>query len=466
MSRPTSQTGFERLETFIADPPKALWTLSLPIIFGMSIQTLYMVVDMIFVGRVGADALTALAFNLPLLFLAMGATFGLGSGVTALIAQAIGAKDQERADGVAVHTVLIGLMMTVLFTVVGLGFGRSILSLIGVPEELLELAWQYFMVTAAGFGFMVSAVFFRSILSGEGEVKVPVMIQAAGTLLNIALDPVFIFWLGWGVQGAAAATVVAQSLVATALFYILFIQKKNQVRIRFSRFRWNGDIVRGLFRIGVPASLSFVVMGLGSGAFNRILVELSADAVAAHQIGGRLDHVVVLPIVAISHSLVTLVGMFYGAKRFDLVRFIVRYAIVRAVAIGATISALFFIFAPQLAAMFTDDVGVRSYAVLYIRTVAFAYPFFPLSMITGRCLQAVGNATPELVLTLLRVILIAVPLASIFVFWWDKPARWVWIAMVIASCTSAAIASFWLRSGLRKALADDEAPADDQGPSA
>ena len=448
--------GFERLEKFIADPPKALWTLSLPIIFGMSIQTLYMVVDMIFVGRVGADALTALAFNLPLLFLAMGAVFGLGSGVTALIAQAIGAKDQQRANSVAEHTMMIGLLMTVVFTTVGLVYGPAILKVLGVPAELLDLAWQYFKVTAAGFVFMVLAVFSRSILSGEGEVKIPVMIQASGTLLNIALDPLFIFTFEMGVRGAAVATVVSQALVAAALFYIIFIGKQNQVRIHMKGFRWNGEIVSGLFRIGVPASLSFVVMGLGSGAFNRILVELSADAVAAHQIGGRLDHVVILPIVAISHSLVTLVGMFYGAKRYDLVRSIIRYSIGRAMGIGLAISAAFFVFAPQLASMFTEDEGVRSYSILYIRTIAFAYPFFPLSVITGRCLQAVGNATPELVLTLLRVILIAVPLASVFVFWWDKPARWVWIAMVIASRTSAAIASVWLRLGMRKALADSD----------
>ena len=460
MSKSAPQgSGFERLETFIADPPKALWTLSLPIIFGMSIQTLYMVVDMIFVGRLGADALTALAFNLPLLFLAMGATFGLGSGVTALIAQAIGAKDQERADGVAAHTVMIGAAMTAFFTIAGVGYGRPILSMLGVPAELLDLAWQYFLVTASGYVFMVSAVFFRSILSGEGEVKKPVLIQAAGTLLNIVLDPIFIFTLGWGVQGAAAATVVAQALVSTALAYLFFVQKKNQVRIHRAAFRWDGGIVAGIFKIGVPASLSFVIMGLGGGAFNRILVEVSADAVAAHQIGGRLDHVVILPIVAISHSLVTLVGMFYGAKRYDLVRFIVRYALVRSISIGVAVSVVFFICAPYLAAIFTDDPSVRSYSILYIRTVALAYPFFPLSMITGRCLQAVGNATPELVLTLMRVLLIAVPLAWAFVVWWDKPARWVWIAMVIASCTSAAVASVWLRLGMRKALADEPVPS-------
>lgn len=446
--------GFKRLERFVADPPKALWTLSLPIIFGMSIQTLYMVVDMIFVGRLGADALTALAFNLPLSFLAMGATFGLGSGVTALVAQAIGSRDQRRADGVAGHAIMLGIILTFGFTSAGLIWGPDILRLIGVPANLQELAWDYLQVSAAGYCFLVSGVFFRSILNGEGEVKKPVMIQAGGTLLNIALDPVFIFTLGLGVRGAALATLASQSLVASALFYLLFIQKKNQVRPRLKGFRWQRQIIEGLLKIGVPASLSFVVMALGGGLFNRILVEFSADAVAAHQIGGRLDHVVVLPIVAISHSLVTLVGMFYGARRFDLVRSIIRYAVVRAVGIGVSISVVFFIFAPELAAIFSDDPEVRRFTVLYTRTLAFAYPFFPISMVTGRCLQALGHGAPELILSLTRVILIAVPLACAFVFWLGLPVHWVWIAIVTASCTSAAIAAIWLRLGLRRALAE------------
>ncbi len=449
--------GYERLEKFIADPPKALWTLSVPIIVGMSIQTLYMVVDMIFVGRAGADALTALSFNLPLLFLAMGATFGLGSGITALIAQAIGAKDQDRADGVAEHTVAIGILMTLFFTVIGLLYGRPILRLLGVPPELLTLSWDYFKVTAAGYVFMVMAVFFRSILSGEGEVKIPVMIQAAGTLLNIALDPLFIFTLGLGVQGAAAATVVSQALVASCLFYLLFIRKQTHVQINMGRFRWSKPIVAGIFRIGVPASLSFFIMGVGSAFFNRILVDFSPDAVAAHQVGGRLDHVVVLPIVAISHALVTLVGMFYGAQRFDLVRSIVRYSIVRGMAIGVTISAIFYIFAPQLAAVFTADEGIRALSVQYIRTISFAYPLFPLSMITGRCLQGLGHGSPELILTLLRVLVIAVPLAYTFLYLLDKPVQYTWVAIVLASWTSAAIASLWLRVGLNRSLGSEAA---------
>ncbi len=452
ISESSESKSYDRVERFTADPPRALWTLAIPMMVGMSIQTLYMVVDMIFVGRVGPQALTALAFNVPLYFIAMGVTFGLGTGITALVAQAIGARDKERADRVAEHAVALGALVTVAFTVGGLFYGRPLLTALGVPPDLLELAWSYFRIIAMGFVFLVMSVFFRSVLSGEGEVKLPVMIQGVGTLLNIALDPLFIFTLGLGVRGAAIATVVSQALVTVALFALLFFSQRTHVDLQLRCFRWRRSIVSGIFRIGAPASLSFMIMGLGGAAFNRILVEYTGDAVAAHQIGMRLDHVVILPLVAMSSSLVTLVGMFYGAGRFDLVRSIVRYAVVRGILISASIAAVFYVVAPHLVAIFSDSEEIRELGIRYVRTIVFAYPFFPLSMITGRVLQGLGRGTPELVLSLLRVLLIAVPLSCVFTFWLRWEVHYVWVAMVIASMTSAAIASLWLRSTMSTTL--------------
>ncbi len=442
--------GYQRLEQFCANPRRALWTLSVPIIVGTSIQTLYMVVDMIFVGRVGASALTALAFNLPLMFVVMGVTFGLGSGITALIAQAIGARDDRQANWAAEHAVVLGVVLTVFFTAGGLLGGRFLLALLGVPPELSELAWSYFAVIAGGYVFMVMSIFLRSILSGEGEVRIPVMLQAVGTVLNIGLDPLFIFTFGLGVKGAALATVASQALVAAAFVFLFFGLKRSHVEMDLRRFRWRGSIVADILRVGMPASLSFLVMGLGGAIYNRILAELTSDAVAAQQIGMRLDHVAVLPIVAISYSLVTLVGMFYGARRHDLLRSIVLYAVSRCMLITSGVSLLFFVFAPQLVSIFTDSDEIRRLAALYVRTIAFAYPFFPLSMVTGRALQGLGKGTPELILSSLRVVLIGVPLACVFIFWLQWEARYVWVAMVIGSWTSAAIAALWLRVALRR----------------
>lgn len=451
-TKPTSEKalGYQRLEQFSANPRRALWTLSVPIIVGSAIQTLYVLVDMIFVGRVSAAALTALAFNLPMMFVIMGVTFGLGSGITALVAQAIGAHDEALANGTAEQAVYLGLLLTAFFTAGGLLAGRRLLAFLGVPPELSEPAWSYFSVIAGGYVVMVMSIFLRSILTGEGEVKVPVVFQIVGTLLNVGLDPLFIFTFGLGVRGAAVATVASQALVAAAFVVFFFGLKRTHVKVNLRRFRWNSSIVGSIFRIGTPASLSFLVMGVGGAVYNRILVEVSSDAVAAQQIGMRLDHVAILPIVSISYSLVTLVGMFYGARRNDLLRSIVAYALSRSIWITSGVSLLFFIFAPELAAIFTDSEGIRQLTVYYTRTIAFAYPFFPVSMIAGRALQGLGKGTPELILSALRVLLVGVPLACLFIFWLHLEVRTVWYAMVIGSWTSAIVAAFWLHGALKK----------------
>jgi putative MATE family efflux protein len=448
MSQP--RPGHDRFEQFVRNPRRALWVLALPIMVGMSIQTLYMVVDMVFVGRISGDALTALAFNMPLLFVALGATFGLGSGVTALVAQAVGAGSRDDATRVAQHALAVGAVMVILFMVPGLLFGPEVLTALGVPAELLGDSWSYFRIIVLGFPFMIVAVFLRSILSGEGEVKVPVMIQAAATLLNIALDPLFIFTLDMGVAGAAMATVVAQ-VGATAALASLYLRRHDRfVQLRLEPFPLHGETIARIFAVGAPASMSFMVMSAGGAAFNRLLVEYTPAAVAAQQVGSRLDHVMVLPMVAIASSLVTLVGMFHGARRADLVQQVVRYAFGRAVAIAAVIGVAMYAAAPWVVAAFTDDSEIRRLSIAYVHIVVFTYPFVPVSMLTGRVLQGLGRGLPLLVLTLMRVLLIAVPLSAFFVYVLQYPVHFIWVSLVIGALCTAALAGAWLVATLRR----------------
>lgn len=437
----------DRLDEFIGNPRRALWKLGLPIMIGMSVQTAYMLADMYFVGQLSADALAALAFNLPLVFLGIGIIFGLGSGVTAVIARYIGARDKRLADSSAEHAVALGLLISVLFTGIAYGWGQELLALLGVPESLMALAWGYFRVLAAGYVFLVMSVFFRSILSGEGNVKTPVMVQGGGTLLNIALDPLFIFTLGLGLEGAALATVISQALAA-AVFVYLFFREHAYVTFELSDFRFDPSILVSIFKIGAPASFSFVVMALGGAVFNRLLVVYSEDAVAAFQVGQRIDHIFMLPVIALAVGLVTLVGMFYGAERRDLVRGIIAYAMSQSIVIALVVGTTFFVLARPIMAVFTDSPAIAEIGVTYLRIGVFAYPFIAIVMLTGRALQGMGQGTPVLVLSLLRVVLISGPLAYVFVLWMGLPVVWVWIAILIGMVVTAGIAGVWLHRAL------------------
>ncbi|MEE9167047.1 MAG: MATE family efflux transporter [Candidatus Neomarinimicrobiota bacterium] len=439
-----------RVDEFVENPRKALWSLALPMMVGMMVQTIYSVVDMIFVGRVGGDALTALAFNVPLVFFGLGMVFGLGSGVTAVVAQYIGSGDKRNADNSAEHGIVIGVILGVVFTGAGLTWGKSLLAALGAPPHIVPLAWSYFRVIAVGYIFMVSSIFFRSILSGEGDMKTPLIIQGGGTILNIILDPIFIFGLEMGVEGAAVATVLSQASVSLVFAYFMLVKKRAYITFALKDFAFSRVVLGKILKVGIPASFSMLIMSMGGGVFNKILVSFSSDAVAGYQVGMRIDHVYLMPLISIATSLVTLVGMFYGAKRLDLVRAITQYAISRGILIGLVAGSLFFAFAEPLVSVFTQDPEIYQTGVQYLKYFVFAYPFIAVGMIGGRMLQGLGFGIPMLVLTFLRVVLISVVLAYTFVFVAGKPVQWVWISQVIAVICSAGIALLWLRSSLRR----------------
>jgi putative MATE family efflux protein len=440
----------QRLEAFKANPRRALWTLALPVLYGMLVQTAYSLADMIFVGRISSDAIAALSFNFPLIFFALGITFGLGSGLTAVIARSIGAGNTEDAENAAEHGLLLGVMLGTIFTVGGVLMAESLLTLIGVTPELLGPSSSYFRIISYGFIFSSSAVMFRSIYNGEGDTRLPVVIQSGGSILNIILDPIFIFGFGWGIQGAAWATFISQLLVALVFVYMVFIRRRIQLRLRPAVFRFRGKILRDILRIGLPASLSMVIMSFGGGLFNFILIRFSPAAVAGYQVAMRLDQLYFLPIISIAMALVTLVGMFYGARRFDLIRMVVRYGMSTAIVIGISCGVIFWLIAPYVFQIFTPDPEIQRVAIAYIRTIVFVFPLISVGMTSGRILQGLGRGTPMLVITSIRVALVSAPLAWIFTQVLGKPLEWVWYAMVISICISATTAFTWLRHRFRQ----------------
>lgn len=449
-----SQNKTSRLDGFIDNPSKALWTLAFPIMAGMGIHTLYTIVDMIFIGRLGGDAIAAVAFNMPLFFLVLGLSFGVGSGVTASIARFIGAKDKVNADNTAEHAVALGLIISTILTTLGLIYGEDLLQRLGATESVLPLSWDYLKVSLIGLPFMVFSTFFRSILSGEGDMKLPMAVAGLGTILNIILDPIFIFTLGYGVGGAAMASAISQLIVFLIFVYMLFVKEHAYIRFRMRDFSPSIFIIKDIIRVGLPASMSMIIMAFGQLVFNRILVRFSTDAVAAYQVGGRMDMVIFLPIMAIASALTTLVGMFFGAKEIEKIKFIAKYGIIRSMMVTGVLSIILYIFAPLVVKSFTLDVGIQSIAVTYLRFICLIYPLIAIGMTVGRILQGLGKGLPMLVITSIRILALSAPLALYFIMVLNKSIEWVWYAMIISTIVSVVISVIWLKSAFKDLVRD------------
>lgn len=438
-----------RLNSFLANPPKALWTMSLPIIAGMMVQTLFNVVDIMFIGWLGADEVTAVAFVSPLFFIIIGLTVGIGSGVTATIAQSIGRKDKEDADNCADHTILIGLTITILLSILGIVYGRELLNLLGASGHILDIAYEYLRVLTFGIGLVVFSLFFRAIMAGEGETKIPMVIGLIGTFLNLILDPIFIFYLQYGVRGAALATVISQLVMLIAYLFIIFIKKSTYITFNISNFKYSSSIISKILNIGVPSSLSMLIISFGQVVMNRILINYSTEAVAAYQIVSRIDMLLFMPILGIAIALTTIVGMFYGAKENDKLLSVVNYGLNRAFLITLISVLILFISADMILPIFTSSSEVINVGVTYLKIIVLVYPIVGISVICSRVCQALGKGIPLLVTTITRVLILTGPLSYYF-YIIGKPIEWVWYSQVFAIVIAAIISFTWMRYYFKK----------------
>jgi putative MATE family efflux protein len=380
----------------------------------------------------------------------MGLSFGLGNGVTASIARFIGAEDKVNADNSAEHALVFAFIISAVLTLLGLLYGKRILIFMGCTKEILPLAWDYLRISCYGISFGIFSGFFRSILAGEGEMKLPMIVAGLGTVLNTILDPIFIFYLDYGVAGAAWATTISQIIVWCIFVYMLFIKNLTYIKFKLKDFSPSSYIVLDIVKVGVPVSMSMIVMALGQLVFNRLLINYSTSAVAAYQIGGRIDMLVFLPIFGIASALTTIIGMFYGANEIDKIKFISWYGIKSSVIITTFCSIFLFMFAPTVISVFTSDTNIQDISIYYLRTISILFPFISIGLTIGRILQGLGTGMPSLIITVIRVIGVAGPLAYYFTFVLNKPVEWIWYSMFISGIFATLISITWINLAFKK----------------
>ena len=436
-----------RLDEFISNPKKALFTLSIPMMLGMSVQAIYMLIDTAFIGRwVGGNALAGLGIVFPPMFIIMGITFGLGSGATTVIAQSIGEENKLKADNTAEHIIILGLILSLIFVLIGIFFGNTIISSQSPDAKVFLNASDYFYTMLWGTPFMILSIFFRSILSGEGDNIMPMKVLGLGTLINLILDPFFIYY--FAIKGAALATVLSQAIVFSIFIYLMIIKDKTYISLDLKNFKFNHQILSNILKIGIPASLSMLIMSIGLFFYNIILsnTEFSSYAIAAYSTCHRIEHLFFIPIISLATSMVTLIGMFYGAKKNHLLNNLIYFALKVSISISIIYAVFFLAFSENILSLFTNDNKIINIGVGYFDVFAFAIPFISIGMTCSRAMQGLGKAYPMFIITCLRVIVISCCLGYYFINILNKPIDYAWIAILISCIISAIISFIWLIS--------------------
>jgi len=436
-----------RVDEFIKNPKKAMYALALPIVITMIVQVMYNIVDTAFVGRLGAEAIAALTFSFPLFFILISLNSGIGIGINSRISRYLGAKDKQGAENTAVHGVLISLALALVVFILGYPTLTPLFSLFGATENVLNLAISYMSIILLSVFFMFPSVVLSSILSAQGDTKTPMKIQISALVCNIILDPIFIYVLGYGVAGAAIATLL--SLLLSIILAVYYIRKKSYLHVSLKCFKFSFTIIKQIFSVGAPASFMMLLMSVYVIFINRFMAYFGTNYVASFGIASRLETVATMPIVALSMAMLTLIGMFHGAKRFDLIKRIAPYGIKIGVAFTSALGIIFFMLPSLFLRIFTPDPVLLDIGSAYLRIDVFTFPLMAVSILASRILQGMGLGLPGFVINLIRVFIFAIPLAYLFVFILGYGYLSIAIAMVIGGIASSITAIVWLRSDLK-----------------
>lgn len=435
-----------RLEEFAADPRRALVTLSLPIAVAMLVQTLYNIVDTAFVGRLGAESIAALSFSFPLFFILVSLTQGIGAGLNSTISRLYGAGRTEEAGRAAGNGLLLSVFLAAAVCVLGLATLRPLFVVFGAPPPVQELGRQYMSVIYSGAAVMFPAFALNSIFAGQGDTRTPMKVQAAGLILNAVLDPIFIYPLGFGVRGAAIATVI--SLAVTLLLYAHYVRRKSALRLRLASFKPSLPLSASILGVGAPAALMMILLSIYVMFLNGYMVHFGTPYVAGFGLVTRLESLASLPIAALSLALLTLVGMFYGSRRFDRLKKLCRDGLLAGIVLTSAVGLVMFAVPSLFLRIFTADKDILRIGSAYLRVDVFTFPLMSTTMIIARVMQGMGYGTPGLVITLIRVFVVAVPLAYVFVFLLGFGFLSVAAAMILGGLASNLTGYIWLRKKL------------------
>ncbi|AEH50567.1 MATE family efflux transporter [Pseudothermotoga thermarum] len=444
------------VQLLLGDPKKALIKLSLPMMTAMFVQALYNLVDSIWVAGLGPSALASIGVFFPIFMVIVSIATGISVGASAVISQQIGRRDKPKADEAATHSLLFALILGVTMTVVFLLLIGNILKILNLSTEVYKLSVAYARIVLSGTILLMFNNVANGILRGEGDTKRVMYAITFGSVLNIGLDPIFIYILKLGVAGAALATVLSIFSSSLLIIYWMFLKKRTFVTISFRNFKYNGKIVGEILRIGIPSSLAQLTMSIVNFVLNVFVVKVAGDfGMAVFTAAWRLIDFARIPLIGIASAVTSVVGAAYGAKDGQKLNEAHLFSIKFGELIGVGVLVLIVLFAPQLALLFTytkEGSLIFNDLVLSMRVLSLFLPGIPFGMFTSSVFQGVGQAGKSLVVTILRTVVMQVIFCWLFAFALDLGLVGVWFGIVCGNAIGSAITFVWGRNVVKNLM--------------
>jgi putative MATE family efflux protein len=407
---------------------RLLIALSLPGVISSITTTLYNIVDTIWVGRLGHEAIAALTIIFPyqILFYAIGG--GTGIGISALVSRRFGERNADAANRVAGQIFFISAFWGFLFMMVAVFFADDILPLIGATPDIMEYSKQYLVIISYGAPVMILAMVMSSLYRGSGDAIKPMIIMITGTVINITLDPFMILGIGpfpeMGVRGAAWATFIAQA--CGALLGLLFLfAGKTAFRIKVAHIRPDWSIIRGIYRVGAPTAVFQVTESLVFFLMNTVIASFGSVAIAALGLVIRIFDLAYMPIMGVSHGLLPIIGFCFGAGNYKRLWQATQKAIGGISLVLLVLTIAFEIFTPQIIGIFSKEPELLSIAITAMRISMITMVLIGMEVLVTTVFQGLSQGVTALVLSLIRQFAVFLPLLYLCRWLWGLNGVWI-----------------------------------------
>lgn len=410
---------------------KLLISMSLPMMISMIVQAMYNIVDSIFVSRIHEDALTAVSMAFPLQTLCVALGAGMGVGINALLSRSLGAKDQDMVNKSAMNGIFMTLVSYILFLIMGLTAVRPFYMIQTDSAAIIEYGTQYLSVVCCfSFGMFFQFTFER-LLQSTGRTFQTMITQTTGAVINIILDPIFIFGLfgvkAYGVRGAAIATVIGQIIAATFAL-IMNLKVNKEIQFSLKGFRPDLKIIGMIYKVGLPSIIMQSIGSLMVFCLNKILIVFSSTAVAVFGVYFKLQSFVFMPIFGLNNGLIPIIAYNYGAKKKARMLNTIKCGLIIAISVMTVGSIVFELIPDKLLAMFDASENMLTMGEIALKTIAVHFPIAAICIVLGSSFQALGNAIYSMFVSIARQIVVLIPVAyflaslgNINYVWWCFP---------------------------------------------
>ena len=432
---------------------KLLISMALPMMISMLVQALYNIVDSMFVAQISENALTAVSLAFPAQNLMIAVGTGTGVGINALVSRALGEKNGERANLIANNGLVLYVLSGIVFALFGIFGSRLFFRAQTADPEIVELGTQYLRICCLLSTAMFLQFGFERILQATGRTFYTMLTQGLGAIVNIIMDPILIFGLfgapKLGVRGAAVATVFGQ--ICAACLACFFNKTKNDdIVINPKKYHLQGHAVKSIYAIGIPSICMVSIGSIMTFGMNKILIGFTSTAAAVFGVYFKLQSFIFMPVFGMNNGMVPIIGYNYGARKPDRLMKTRKLAITYAVGIMLIGTIIFWAFTKQLLGIFNASEQMLAIGVPALRIISLSFVLAGFDIICASAMQALGHGVISLIISMLRQLVVLLPVAFIFSKIWGLDA--VWIALPLAECVALVVTILFWRKVYRNEI--------------